>query len=50
MSIDTGQQLEIVYTENLLTVTPIGGHTSMVIAKIEIMNHLVTIQVIVMCR
>ena len=31
MRIDTGQQLDIVYTtESLLIVTPKGGHTSMV--------------------
>ena len=36
MRIDTGQQLEIVYTtESLLIVTPIGGETSVVIAKID---------------
>ena len=36
MRIDTGQQLDIVYTtESLLIVTPIDGHTSMVIAKID---------------
>ena len=35
-SINTGQQLDIVYTtESLLIVTPIDGHTSMVIAKID---------------
>ena len=35
MSIDTGQQLDIVYTtESLLIVTPKDGHTSMVITKI----------------
>ena len=34
--IDTGQQLDIVYTtESLLIVTPKDGHTSMVIAKID---------------
>ena len=36
MRIDTGQQLDIVYTtESLLIVTPTSGHTSMVIAKIN---------------
>ena len=36
MSIDTGQQLDIVYTtESLLIVTPKGGHTSTVVAKID---------------
>ena len=36
MRIDTGQQLDIVYTtESLLIVTPIDGLTSMVIAKID---------------
>ena len=36
MRIDTGQQLDIVYTtESLLIVTPIDGHTSMAIAKID---------------
>ena len=36
MRIDTGQQLDIVCTiESLLIVTPIDGHTSMVIAKID---------------
>ena len=36
MRIDTGQQLGIVYTtEDLLLVTPVDGHTSMVIAKID---------------
>ena len=36
MRIDTGQQLDIVYTtESLLIVTPIDGHTSTVIAKID---------------
>ena len=36
MRIDTGQQLGIVYTtEDLLIVTPVDGHTSMVIAKID---------------
>ena len=36
MRIDTGQQLDIVYTtESLLIVTPIDGHTSMVIVKID---------------
>ena len=36
MRIDTGQQLDIVYTtENLLIVTPVGVHTSMVIGKID---------------
>ena len=36
MRIDTGQQLDIVYTtESLLIVTPIDGHTSMVIAKLD---------------
>ena len=36
MRIDTGQQLDIVYTtESLLIVTPKDGHTSMVIAKIN---------------
>ena len=36
MRIDTGQRLDIVYTtESLLIVTPIDGHTSMVIAKID---------------
>ena len=36
ISIDTGQQLDIVYTtESLLIVTPKGGHTSVVIAKID---------------
>ena len=35
MRIDTGQQLDIVYTtESLLVVTPKDGHTSVVIAKI----------------
>ena len=35
MRVDTGQQLDIVYTtESLLIVTPIDGHTSMVIAKL----------------
>ena len=34
--IDTGQQLDIIYTtESLLVVTPIDGHTSMVIAKMD---------------
>ena len=36
MRIDTGQQLDIVYTtESLLIITPIDGHTSMVIAKMD---------------
>ena len=36
MRIDTGQQLDIVYTtESLLVVTPVDGHTSMEIAKID---------------
>ena len=36
MRIDTGQQLDIVYTtESLLIVTPIDGHTSMVIVKLD---------------
>ena len=36
MRIDTGQQLDIVYTtESLLIVTPKDGHTSMAIAKIN---------------
>ena len=36
MRIDTGQQLDIVYTtESLLMVTPKDGHTSIVIAKID---------------
>ena len=36
MKIDTGEQLDIVYTtESLLVVTPIEGLTSMVIAKID---------------
>ena len=36
MRIDTGQQLDIVYTtENLLIVTPKDGRTSMVITKID---------------
>ena len=36
MRIDTGQQLDIVYTtESLLVVTPKDGHTSMVIAKMD---------------
>ena len=36
MSIDTEQQLNIVYTtESLLIVTPRDGHTSMVITKID---------------
>ena len=36
MRTDTGQQLDIVYTtESLLIVTPIDGHTSMVIVKID---------------
>ena len=36
MRIDTGQQLDIVYTtESLLIVTPKDGHTSMAIAKID---------------
>ena len=36
MRIDTGQQLDIVYTtESLLIVTPIDGHNSMMIAKID---------------
>ena len=36
MRIDTGQQLDIVYTtESLLVVTPIDGNTSMVIAKMD---------------
>ena len=36
MRIDTGQQLDIVYTtENLLIVTPVGAHTSMVIGKFD---------------
>ena len=36
MRIDTGQQLDIVYTtESLLIVTPKDGHTSMVIAKVD---------------
>ena len=36
MRIDTGQQLDIVYTtDSLLIVTSIDGHTSMVIAKID---------------
>jgi len=36
MRIDTGQQLDIIYTiENLLIVTPVGAHTSMVIGKID---------------
>ena len=36
MRIDTGQQLDIVYTtESLLIVTPKDDHTSMVIAKID---------------
>ena len=35
MRIDTGQQLDIIYTtESLLIVTPKDGHTSMVIAKL----------------
>ena len=34
--IDTGQQLDIIYTtESLLIVTPKDGHTSMVIAKVD---------------
>ena len=36
MRIDTGQQLDIVYTtESLLIVTPKDGHTSMVISKLD---------------
>ena len=36
LRIDTGQQLDIVYTtESLLIVTPKDGHTSMVITKID---------------
>ena len=36
MKIDTGQQLDIVYTtESLLIVTPKDGRTSMVITKID---------------
>ena len=36
MRIDTGQQLDIVYTtESRLIVTPKDGHTSMVIAKVD---------------
>ena len=36
MRIDTGQQLDIVYTtESLLIVTPKDGHTSMVITKVD---------------
>ena len=36
MRIDTGQQLDIIYTtESLLIVTPKDGHTSMVIIKID---------------
>ena len=36
MRIDTGQQLDIVYTtESLLIVTPKDGHTSVKIAKID---------------
>ena len=36
MRIDTGQQLDIVYTtESLLIVTPKDGHTSRVITKID---------------
>ena len=36
MRIDTGQQLDIVYTtESLLIVTPKDGHTSMMITKID---------------
>ena len=36
MRIDTGQQLDIIYTtESLLIVTPKDGHTSMVITKID---------------
>ena len=36
MRIDTGQQLDIVYTtESLLIVTPKGGQTSVVITKVE---------------
>jgi len=36
MRIDTGQQLDIVYTTgNLLIVTPVGAHTSVVIGKID---------------
>ena len=36
MRIDTGQQLDIVYTtESLLIVTPKDGHTSMVITKAD---------------
>ena len=36
MRIDTGQQLDIVYTtESLLVVTPTDGHTSMEIAKLD---------------
>ena len=41
MRIDTGQQLDIVYTtESLLVVTSIDDHTSMVIAKIDNENAL----------
>ena len=37
MSIDTGQQLDILYTtESLLVVTPTDGHTSMIISKKEL--------------
>ena len=36
MRIDTGQQLDIVYTtKSVLVVTPVDGHTSMEIAKID---------------
>ena len=36
MRIDTGQQLEIIYTtQSLLVVTPKDGHTSMIISKSE---------------
>jgi len=36
MRIDTGQQLDIVYTtENLLIVTPVSAHTSVVIGKTD---------------
>ena len=36
MKIDTGQQLDIVYTtKSLLVVTPKDDHTSMVITKID---------------
>jgi len=36
MRIDSAQQLDIVYTtENLLVVTPVGAHTSVVIGRID---------------